>query len=401
MQKSRTTWTVILLCVLVAAVVLAVPMYVIRPFVPQDASALALALRVRFVAPWVSLLCLLVAAGFVVWAWSSLRWVSRVVLMLLVAVLGGAAAASRVNIFEVMFKPYPSPQFVPASEAKVDADDMVLAVTQHGASRAYPVRSMGYHHIVNDTVGGVPVAITYCTLCHTGLVWSRIFNGQTLTFRLAGINNGNALLRDEQSNTIWQQSTGEGIYGPHKGERLTMLGGQELSFATWKAEQPNGMVLKPNATYEAEYDPKDWDKRIVRRKVVVDVSRSGLDPHVLMLGVHAGSAAKAYPLKTALDARLIQDHVGGTSMLLVVGADGASVRAFDATLRGEPEALTFVRSGSSDDALLTDAETGSTWNFQGCAISGKYVGRCLTPVESHKSFWFDWLNHNPSTQRMQ
>ena len=122
----------------------------------------------------------------------------------IVAIAG--ACLTRVNIFEKMFHPYDAPVFGSADAVRLDPDDKVLAVTIDGQARAYPIRTMGYHHIVNDTVGGVPIAVTYCTLCHTGLVWNRMLGGRLLRFRLAGINNGNALMRDEETSSIWQQA---------------------------------------------------------------------------------------------------------------------------------------------------------------------------------------------------
>ena len=390
-------WLVVVVCALVVIASLAVPMYVIRPFVPQDPGALAFALTLRNAAPWVSGICGLLALCVAVWAWKAFRLRGRVIVSLLLLVTIGGACLTHVNIFEVMFKPYPSPVFEASSTAKVDADDKVLAVTINGESHAYPVRTMGYHHIVNDTIAGTPIAATYCTLCHTGLIWSRVLNGRTLTFRLGGINNGNAVLRDEQTNSIWQQSTGEAIFGALKGQHLNRVHSDELTFAEWRAEQPNGLVLKPEAQYEKEYDPKDWEAHVERTPTVVDTSRSGIAPHTLMLGLTINGSSKAYPVRSILNAGLIGDRTGGQSLVVVVGPDQASIRVFKAQVAGEADPLTFVRSGGVGEAVMTDAESGSAWNFRGCAVSGKYVGRCLEPIDSQKDYWFDWVNHNPST----
>jgi hypothetical protein len=395
--RRRTAWLVVVVCALVVIAMLAVPMYVIRPFVPQDPGALAFAFTVRNAAPWVSGICALVALCVAVWAWKAFRLGGRVMVSLLLLVTIGGAWLTHVNIFEVMFKPYPSPVFEASSTAKVDADDKVLAVTIGGESHAYPVRTMGYHHIVNDTIAGTPVAATYCTLCHTGLIWSRVLNGRTLTFRLGGINNGNAVLRDEQTNSIWQQSTGEAIFGALKGQHLERVHSDELTFAEWRAEQPNGLVLKPEAQYEKEYDPKDWEVHVERTPTVVDTSRSGIAPHTLMLGLTINGSSKAYPVRSILNAGLIGDRTGGQSLVVVVGPDQASIRVFKAQVAGVDDPLSFVRSAGAGEAVMTDAESGSAWNFRGCAVSGKYAGRCLEPIDSQKDYWFDWVNHNPST----
>jgi hypothetical protein len=374
----------------VSAACLAIPVFVIRPFRPQGAQELNFALAVRHAGPWVSGLCALVVLLLLIRVWKIARVGSRIVLVGLFALAAAGAVLTHVNIFEKMFHPYPSPAFTSADEVKVDPDDKVLAVRVGQDARAYPIRTMGYHHIVNDVVGGVPITVTYCTLCHTGLVWNPVLDGRTLHFRLAGINNGNALLRDEETSSIWQQSTGEAIFGPLKGRQLEVIPSSELTFALWRKEQPHGRVLKPNATYEAEYDPKDWESHVARTRTVVDTTKSGIAPHQLMIGVTVAGQNKAYPIEAVLGAKLIQDRIDGAPIVVVVGPDGASIRAF-----AVDAGSTFA--GGEGDVVMRDAQTGSGWNFQGCAVEGKLAGQCLKQVDAHKDYWFDWMNHHPGS----
>jgi Protein of unknown function (DUF3179) len=260
-------------------------------------------------------------------------------------------------------------------------------------NHAYPIGAMGYHHVVNDTVGGVPVAATYCTLCHTGIVWKRAIDGLVLTFRLAGIRNGNALIRDEETNTVWQQSTGIGLYGPLKGKQLDLMHSDELTFALWRTEQPQGLILKPNARFASSYGDKFWENSAAKFPSVIDTSKTGIGPRELMLGIATSSASKAFSWEAVLSDKLIQDHVGDKAVLLVVGPDNLSVRAFVT----KPNS-TFLRSGSAAEGLMTDAETSSVWNFAGCAIRGPLTGQCLEPVDAVKDYWFDWLNYHPATK---
>jgi hypothetical protein len=384
------------ICAAVSIACVAIPMFVIRPFRPQDAQALNLALAVRQVGPWLAGVCAILVLLLLVRLWGVARVGSRILLagVFVVAALG--AVLTHVNIFEKMFHPYDSPAFANADEVKVDPDDKVLAVKIGQEARAYPIRTMGYHHIVNDTVNGVPIAVTYCTLCHTGLVWSRVMEGKTLHFRLGGINNGNALLRDEETSSIWQQSTGEAIFGPLKGRQLKLVPSDELTFALWRSEQPQGQVLKPDAPYQAEYDPKDWESHVAKTRTVVDTTKSGIGPHQLMIGVTVEGRSKAYPIEAILAAKLIQDRIEGSPVVIVVGRDGASIRAFENDGAGADGArLTFV--GGSGDTVMTDAQTGSAWNFQGCAVEGKLAGQCLKEIDAHKDYWFDWMNHHPES----
>jgi hypothetical protein len=393
-------WTA-LVCALIPIVCLAIPMYVIWPFRPQQADQLAFALTLRRFAPWISTLCALAAIYAVIAAFMRpIRVMSRVVLVGLAAISTVACCLTFVNIFEVMFHPYPAPAFGPVNAALVDAEDKVLSVKIGGEAHAYPIRMMGYHHIVNDSVGNVPIAVTYCTLCHAGLVWSRVLDGATLHFRLAGINNGNALMRDEETNSIWQQSTGQAIFGPFKGRQLQLIHSDELTFALWRAEEAQGLVLKPDAEYSSHYETKDWEKQVESTHTVIDTRKSGIGPHELMLGILMPGESKAYPVKDILAARLIQDQVDGTNILLVVGPDDASLRVFQADIDGGPATFVPLQKvpQSGNGGIMQDSWTASVWDFRGCAIQGKLAGHCLKPIDSNKDFWFDWMNHHPSTK---
>lgn len=382
-----------LLCAVISVACLAIPMFVIRPFRPQGAQELNFALAVRHAGPWLAGICAVVVLLLLFRLWKIARTGSRILLVVLFVIATAGAVLTHINIFEKMFHPYDSPAFANADEVKVDLDDKVLAVGIGQQARAYPIRTMGYHHIVNDMMGGAPIAVTYCTLCHTGMVWSRVIDGKTLHFRLAGINNGNALLRDEETSSIWQQSTGEAIFGPLKGRQLELVPSSELTFALWRKEQPQGQVLKPDAPYEAEYDPKDWEQHIARTRTVIDTTKSRIAPHQLMIGVTVAGQSKAYPIEAVLAAKLIQDRVEGSPVVVVVGPDGASIRAFANMELADGATLTFA--GGEGEIVMRDAQTGSAWNFQGCAVEGKLAGQCLKQIDAHKDYWFDWMNHHP------
>lgn len=373
----------------------AIPMFIIRPFRPQGTRELEIALAVRHAAPWLAGACAVIVLLLVIQTWKTTQLGSRIALVGLLLMATLCAVFTHVNIFEKMFHPYGLPSFGSPANAAVDPDDKVLAVTLGQDARAYPIRTMGYHHIVNDIINGVPIAVTYCTLCHTGLVWNRMLDGRLLHFRLAGINNGNALLRDEETSSIWQQSTGEAIYGPLKGKQLELVRSNELSFGLWKQEQPHGQVLQPNSLYAAEYDPKDWEKHVEKTRTVVNTTKSGIGPHQLMWGITTAGESKAYPVQAILATKLIQDHVGKVPILLLVGPDGTSIRTFETRFEAGNTDLTFATG--PHDGTMTDTGTGSTWNFQGCAVEGSLSGRCLKEINAHKDYWFDWMNHHPDS----
>ncbi len=201
-------------------------------------------------------------------------------------------------------------------------------------------------------------------------------------------------MRDDQTGTYWQQISGKAVAGPLSGSQLVLVHSDELSFGAWRSEEPQGTVLQDAARYRSEYSPMDWDAHMQRYPTVIDFREHGLHGRDLMLGMHAFGARRAYLYDQVIREKLIQDRVGGEPVLLVVGADGQSVRAFRDRIPGVTGAPDFYRR---PDGTLMDAATGSEWNFRGCAVSGKARGSCLEPVDLLKDYWFDWRNYNPTT----
>jgi Protein of unknown function (DUF3179) len=231
-------------------------------------------------------------------------------------------------------------------------------------------------------------------------VFQRIVNGLELTFHLAGINNQNFLMRDEQTGTYWQQITGLAVSGPLAGRRLRLVSADELTFALWKAEQPAGTVLKDVPKYVKEYAPRDWDVDMAKAPTVISYAQAGLKARDLMLGIHGSNSSRAFPYQAVLKEKLVQDRVGTEPVILVVGSDNHSVRAFRQRIPALSETPQFYRidaGAKTADTLLMDASTGSQWNFTGCAVEGKLKGTCLERVDVIRDYWFDWRNYNPGT----
>ena len=223
-------------------------------------------------------------------------------------------------------------------------------------------------------------------------------DGLRLTFHVAGINNQNFLMRDEETGTYWQQISGLAISGPLKGRQLTLVPSDELTFGTWKTEEPQGAVLNDVAQDAAMYSPKDWDVDMRRAPVVINFTEHGMQGRDLILGIQAFGASRAFLYDQVIQEKLVKDHVGTEPVLLVVGQDNQSVRAFRDRIPGVEVTPDFYRmTGDKQGVLLMDEATGSDWNFQGCAISGKANGVCLERIPMLKDYWFDWRNYNPQT----
>lgn len=161
-SRRWITGLILFLLVLAVAAMLVLPIWLIQPFSPQTPDGIALSFALRRWAPIVTVLALVAGLVLTVRLWRGGRWWSRALAVLALLPIGAAAVFARQNVFEKMFAPMGQVASVPAAEAAwVEEGDPVLAVAFNGDAAAYPVRQISYHHIVEDTVGGVPVAVTY------------------------------------------------------------------------------------------------------------------------------------------------------------------------------------------------------------------------------------------------
>jgi hypothetical protein len=229
-------------------------------------------------------------------------------------------------------------------------------------------------------------------------VWAATVDGRKLNFRLAGINNQNFIMRDEETGSWWQQITGEAILGPLKGRRLETVFHDELTFATWKREKPQGRVLRPDAEVEraGHYAPANWEERVARMPVATNVKDETMPPRTLVAGVTVGAASKAYPLAAVQQQSPILDSVGGVPVLVVLGDDGKSVRAYERLVDGRK--VDFFLKPDTTPLRLVDGDTGSEWDFAGRSTTGTLAGRQLKRVFVLNDYWFDWKAYHPNTE---
>jgi Protein of unknown function (DUF3179) len=154
-------WFLFAPCALIAFGFFFLPFFIIRPFSHQSPSALALAMALRQRAPWATLAAALLCLVLLLLLWQTAdRW-RKILLASVMLIVAFSAVMSRLNHFEWMFHPIDAPQFESASTSKLDNGEMILAIRYGSDARAYPIREMAYHHILNDIVAGVPVAVTY------------------------------------------------------------------------------------------------------------------------------------------------------------------------------------------------------------------------------------------------
>ena len=223
------------------------------------------------------------------------------------------------------------------------ADDEVIVV--NGARpRAYPIRILSYHEIVNDVVDSRPVAVTWCPICWSAAVYDRRVNGQTLTFGTSGkLADDVLVMYDRETESEWQQSTGNAITGELQSEQLSMLDSSLLTWETFKAQYPDGEVLQPpresetaGQTAQEQYDMEPYEQYSERDEFGLcgmrgegprrTWDRDDIDAKTEVLGVEIGDAALGFPLHlVAAEDGIVTATVGGNDILAVKTAESATV----------------------------------------------------------------------------
>ena len=305
-----------------------------------------------------------------------------------------------------------APVFVDQAQASdwLASNEPVVALVIENDARAYPLQILTWHEIVNDTVGGVPVIVTFCPLCNSAVVFERQLDGVVMDFGVSGLlRNSDLVMYDRVTESLWQQVTGQGIVGEMTGAQLTFVPASLVSMEDFSAAYPEGVVLSRETGYTRSYGRNPYagydnisqnpflfdgipDERLRSMERVVTVALEGVD------------VAYSYTLLSELgainDSRSGQDlvvlHNFGTSSALGAAfiADGEDIGAtgvFDPYLDGRK--LTFVRV----DGEIKDLETGSRWDILGRAVSGPLAGEALTPIVHGDHFWFAWAAFKPET----
>jgi hypothetical protein len=320
--------------------------------------------------------------------------------------------------------PLDRPVFVATSAADswLRPTEPVIAVADGEVARAYPLQILIWHEIVNDTLGGKPIVVTFCPLCNASLVFERVVSGQELTFGTTGnLRYSDLVMWDRQTESWWQQATGEAIVGALTPAQLTRVPSLVLSYEVFKRTYPRGMVLSRDGA-EAEvraktghgrdygtnpyvgYDRADSPPFLFRDraldgrlppKAVVAVATFADPPVAYRVDGHAGSAA-------------VNDAVAGRRVLLLyatglaspldkpatsAGADVGQAALFDPSVDGR--VLTFE---SAPEGRFLDRETRTTWLVSGVAIAGALAGRRLARLEHEVTYWFIWSVFRPETE---
>ena len=307
------------------------------------------------------------------------------------------------------------PRFFSTADAlaRAKASAPVIQFEINGDVRAYPLDILIWHEIVNDVVGGVPVAVTYCPLCNSAIAYDRRVEGETFEFGVSGLlRNSDLVMYDRSTESLWQQIGGKAIVGSMVGARLTPLAAPIVSLGQFAESFPAGLVMSRDTGFNAPYG------RLPGAYVGYDTDNTPflfkgdgdnrLDATARVVALEAGGEPIAYPFSLLKELGAVNDVRGGEELVVfwIAGAQSAldssdltesrdvgSTGVFRRGLNGQT--LTFAPNPNDPGVTFIDIETGSVWNIFGKAVAGELARSELDALIHGNHFWFSWSAFEP------
>ena len=297
------------------------------------------------------------------------------------------------------------PRFITVEEADdwLGSSEPVFAVSADGETKLYPVQILMYHEIVNDVVGETPVTVTYCPLCNSGLVFLRDFDGRVFDFGTTGrLRLSNLVMYDRQTESWWQQATGEGLVGAYAGFRLELYPMLMLPWDRARERFQGASVLSRETGHSRPYGNNPYAGYDTSERPFLYNGPRTSGPYAALdrvLSVVRGGQSAAFGYPELAEKLVVQRNVGGDPIVVMweegtasaldsrsirEGRDVGTANAFIA--RVDSRTLTFEAAGGE----IRDVETGTTWDASGAATRGVLKGRSLEPAVGVQHFWFSY-----------
>jgi hypothetical protein len=285
---------------------------------------------------------------------------------------------------------------------RLSDDDLVVGVARAGDARAYPLKILNWHEVVNDTLGG-PLLVTYCPLCGSAMTAVREVGGEETVFGVSGyLYRNDLVMYDRASDSLWSQIAATAINGPATGATLALLPSSLTTWGEWRATHPETVVLRPppesntvrDGSGARDYSRNPYAGYEDSRRIGIgasDFDDERLHPKTTVVGVAVADEAVAYPLPTIQEAGAVDDTVGDLPVVVAATADG-TLAAYDRRVAGE--ALSFERADGAH--LRAD---GSRWPItSGTAVDGPHEGTTLARAnDASPMFFFAWTDFHPET----
>ena len=290
------------------------------------------------------------------------------------------------------------PAFEPAEKADrvMDSKELVIGLVGEREQRAYSTWQLDRHEIVNDVFEGRAIAVTWCPLCGTGVVYDRTVDNRTLTFGVSGMLFRDALVMfDRETDTLWTHVDGRAIQGPLAGRTLVPVAAIHATWKQWKTLYPDSLVLKKRGEFRSPYESynRSSQKLGIFGRRNEDTRLPGKER---ILGIRADTAVVVFPLGEVRKARIAHAQVGSLPVVLAAPEKDLPAVAYDR--RVNDRALTFTLTETKPPALR-DVETGTIWRLSdGLAVEGRLKGAQLTRVVAHPAFWFGRRGYFPYSE---
>jgi len=311
--------------------------------------------------------------------------------------------------------PIDRPEFLPVIDnlQLLDGAEAVVALEVNGDARAYPVRILIWHEIVNDVVGGVPVSVTYCPLCNSAATFVREVNGVRTTFGTSGLLYSSALVMyDRATESLWTHFDGKAVVGVLTGQQLEWVASPLLSWADFRSTYPDGLVLDETETgHSRSYGRNPYDG-YDDPGTQPFLFRGPIDDRALakerIVGISIGDETKAFTLSSVSGgmAQATNTEVGSIPLAIFWKSGQASALDEGRIEDGRDVGSVGVFRTDLDDTFLTfssvgdrfeDDQTGSSWLITGEAVDGPLQGKVLERVPHLDTFWFAWATYRPDT----
>ncbi len=272
-------------------------------------------------------------------------------------------------------------------------DEPVFGVALNGQARAYPLRIVNWHEMANDTVGGMPVSLVYCTLCGSAMLFNTSVRETTYTFGSSGLlYESNKLMYDHQTNSLWASLHGRPVVGilANRKVQLQRLPVVRTTWLEWKTEHPGTTVLSLQTGFDRDYTPgAAYQEYFESDETMFPVAHrsDALDTKDWVYGVVLEGNARAYPLEELEDKPVLNDAVGTEPVVVLSDAERLTVRVYE---RGGHQ---FVRRSPSG---LMDAG-GQVWDVHEEYLENRTAREQLSRIGGHLAFWFGWYAFFPET----
>lgn len=304
------------------------------------------------------------------------------------------------------------PRFRPALMASqaFGSGEPLIVFRDGRTCRGYPLSLLLWHEIVNDTVNGVPIAVTFCPLCNAAIVFDRRVDGRVLEFGVSGLlRNSDMIMYDRQTQSWWQQFTGECLAGKLAGLKLQIVSSEVLSYLDFQTSYPGGQIMSTDTGYHYAYGTNPYQG--YDQSAIPFLYNGPIDSRLpameRVLGVLSSSNARAYPYTLLQKYAVINDNIGGEPILVISEARTLSVLD-QAQINKSKHVLAphvfHARIGSRNLTFtlqrgkITDDQTGSTWTASGVCEAGILRVLALSRFPTaFPSFAFAWFAFHPNS----